>query len=238
MRLSILVFDGMTALDALGGYEVLARIPGLEVEFVARERGVIAADTRRLGLLAYRSFDEVRSTDIVYMPGGPGARALEADPVFLAYLRELDAGSTWTVGICNGVTVLAAAGLLRDRGATGNWYDRERITRHGARFVAARHHEDGKYLTGGGVSASIDVGFFFAKRLGGDSLALALQLGLEYFPEPPFPYRSPAEVPEGMQRAVAAHSETSWETQSKLVPPFDGAYRVLAPTTGSSDVSG
>ena len=229
MRLSILTFDGMTALDALGGYEVLSRVPGLELEFVARERGVVAADTRRLGLLAYRSFDEVRATDIVYMPGGPGARVLERDPEFLDYLRELDRGSTWTVGICNGVTVLAAAGLLVGRGATGNWYDRERIAATGARFVAARHHRDGKYLTGAGVSASLDTGFFLARTLAGDSLALALQLGLEYFPEPPFPYRSPAEVPEGMQRAVRAASESSWATQRDLAPPFEGRYGVLGP---------
>ena len=229
MRLSILTFDGMTALDALGGYEVLARVPGLELEFVAREPGVVAADTRRLGLLAWRGFDEVRATDIVYMPGGPGARVLERDPVFLEYLRELDRGSTWTVGVCNGVTVLAAAGLLAGRGATGNWYDRERIETHGARFVAERHHRDGKYLTGGGVSASLDTGFVLARTLGGDSLALALQLGLEYFPEPPFPYRSPAEVPEGMQRAVRAFSESSWTTQRDVVPPFGGHYGVLGP---------
>jgi putative intracellular protease/amidase len=229
MRVTFLTFDGMTALDALGGYEVLARVPGLEVEFAAREPGVVAADTRRLGLVAWRGFDEIGGTDVVYVPGGPGARALESDPAFLELLRSLDRTSTWTVGICNGVTLLAAAGLLDGRGATGNWYDRERIERYGARFVAARHHRDGKYLTGAGVSASIDAAFFLARTLAGDSVALALQLGLEYFPEPPFPYRSPAEVPEGMQRAVRAFSESSWTTQRDLVPPFSGSYGVLGP---------
>jgi putative intracellular protease/amidase len=206
MRVTFLTFDGMTALDALGGYEVLARVPGLEVEFAAREPGVVAADTRRLGLVAWRGFDEIGGTDVVYVPGGPGARALESDPAFLELLRSLDG-----------------------RGATGNWYDRERIGRYGARFVAARHHRDGKYLTGAGVSASIDAAFFLARTLAGDSVALALQLGLEYFPEPPFPYRSPAEVPEGMQRAVRAFSESSWTTQRDLVPPFSGSYGVLGP---------
>jgi len=87
MRLSILIFDGLTVLDAIGGYEVLSRIPGVEVEFVAAQRGIVAADTRRLGLLAYRDFSEVQSTDILYVPGGPGARALESDPEFIDYLR-------------------------------------------------------------------------------------------------------------------------------------------------------
>src|SRR5260370_39242274 len=112
MRLSILIFDGLTPLDATGGSEVLSRIPGMEVEFVAAKRGVIAADTRRLGLLAFRDFEEVQSTDILYVPGGPGGLLLEKDEGFLAYLRKLDQTSTWTVGICNGVGLLAAAGLL------------------------------------------------------------------------------------------------------------------------------
>jgi hypothetical protein len=79
------------------------------------------------------------------------------------------------------------------------------------------------------VSASIDAAFFLARTLAGDSVALALQLGLEYCPEPPFPYRSPAEVPEGMQRAVRAFSESSWTTRRDLVPPFSGSYGVLGP---------
>ena len=113
MKLSIVIFDGVTTLDAIGGYEVLSRLPGIEVDFVAVTRGVIAADTRRLGLLAFRDFTEVTATDILYVPGGPGAYALETSEPFLAYLRALDATSTWTVGICNGVGLLGAAGLLK-----------------------------------------------------------------------------------------------------------------------------
>ena len=127
MRLSILIFDSLTVLDAIGGYEVLSRIPGVEVEFVAAHRGIVAADTRRLGLLAYRDFSEVQSTDILYVPGGPGARALESDPEFIDYLRLLDSTSTWTIGICNGVTLLAIAGLLKGRQATTNWLERKRL---------------------------------------------------------------------------------------------------------------
>ncbi|HEU4601924.1 MAG TPA: hypothetical protein VFS24_08140, partial [Steroidobacteraceae bacterium] len=96
MRLSIILFDGFTSLDVVGGYEVLSRIPGVETEFVAADRGVIAADTRRLGLAAYRTFEEVSSTDILYVPGGPGARPLETDVSFHDYLRALDASSKWT----------------------------------------------------------------------------------------------------------------------------------------------
>ena len=115
MKLSILIFDGLTSLDAIGGYETLARIPGMETEFVAAKRGIVAADTRSLGLAAFRDFSEVTATDILYVPGGPGAFALEKDELFLDTIRRLDKTSTWTVGICNGVGLLAAAGVLKDR---------------------------------------------------------------------------------------------------------------------------
>jgi putative intracellular protease/amidase len=199
MRLSILIYDGFTTLDAVGGYEVLSRIPSIELEFVGPQRGVVAADTRRLGLVAFRSFAEVQSTDILYVPGGPGGRVLEQDDSFLDYLRRLDATSRWTVGICNGVTLLAAAGLLKGQKATTNWFDQERIARHGVSFVAERYHREGKYVTGAGVSASIDTGLYLAQLLAGDAVAKTLQLGIEYYPAPPFPEKTPAEVPAAIQ---------------------------------------
>jgi putative intracellular protease/amidase len=94
MKLSIVIFDGVTSLDAIGGYEVLSRIPGMEVEWVAMKRGVVVADTRALGLLAFRELAEVDKTDILYVPGGPGGTPLETDEVFLGHLRRLDATST------------------------------------------------------------------------------------------------------------------------------------------------
>jgi putative intracellular protease/amidase len=220
MRLSILIFDGLTTLDAVGGYEVLSRIPGMEVEFVAAKRGVIAADTRRLGLLAFRDFEEVQSTDILYVPGGPGGLLLEKDEGFLAYLRKLDQTSTWTVGVCNGVGLLAAAGLLKGRQATTNWFDRERIAAHGVTFVAKRYHREGKYVTGAGVSASIDTGLFLTQLIAGDTVAKAIQLGIEYYPAPPFPEKSPAEVPEPIQQIVRRFEATGGDELLRLKPPF------------------
>ena len=222
MRLSILIYDGVTSLDVIGGYEVLARVPGIETEFVAITRGVIAADTRRLGLLAYRSFDEVRSTDILYVPGGPGGRALETDAHFLEYLRTLDRTSTWTIGICNGVTLLAAAGLLKGCKVTTNWFDRERIAQYGAEFVAKRYHIEGKYVTGAGVSASIDTALFFAKQIANEDLARAIQLGLEYYPEPPLAAKKPDETPEYIHKIVRDHAVTEAKIL-KMRPAFADA---------------
>jgi putative intracellular protease/amidase len=220
MRLSIIIFDGFTTLDAIGGYEVLSRLPGIETEFVANERGVIAADTRRLGLAAWRELKEVDSTDILYVPGGPGAFPLEKDQGFLEKIRALDAASQWTVGICNGVGLLAAAGLLKGKKATTNWFYQDRLRAYGAEFLAARYHRDGKYVTGAGVSASIDTGLFLASLLAGEQVAKTLQLGIEYYPAPPFPERSPEDVAPEIQDRVRRFESTGGAAQMKLVAPF------------------
>ena len=230
MRLSIVIFDGFTTLDAIGGYEVLSRIPGMEVEFVAEQRGILAADTRGLGLLAFRDFSEVTSTDILYVPGGPGALLRETDPRLLAWLRALDATSTWTVGICNGVGLLAAAGLLTGQKAATNWFYQDRLRAHGVEFVPDRYHRSGKYITGAGVSASIDTGLFLTRLLAGDVIAQAIQLGIEYYPRPPFPETSPEQLPSGIQDIVRQFEESGGAEQLRLEPAFRGmTARVLPP---------
>jgi putative intracellular protease/amidase len=221
MRLSILIYDGFTTLDAVGGYEVLARAPGIDVEFVAERSGVIAADTRRLGLTAFRDFAAVPATDILYVPGGPGGFARENDAAFLDTLRRLDATSTWTVGICNGVGLLAAAGLLEGRKATTNWFYQDRLAAYGAEFVPVRYHRAGKYVTGAGVSASIDTALFLAALIAGEHVAKAIQLGIEYYPAPPFPETSPAAVPADIQALVRGFEEGPARDLLRQKPPFD-----------------
>ena len=223
MRLSILIYDGLTTLDAIGGYEVLSRIPGMETEFVGPARGVVAADTRRLGLLAWRSFEEVRGTDILYVPGGPGGFELEQNTAFLDYLRLLDSTSKWTVGICNGVGLLAAAGLLKGRKATTNWFYQDRLRGYGVEFVPERYHRDGKYVSGAGVSASIDAGLFLAQLLAGDMVAKAIQLGIEYFPAPPFPEKTVQESPPMIQQIVRQFEESGGAELLRQKAPFETA---------------
>jgi putative intracellular protease/amidase len=224
MQLSILVFDGFTTLDAVGGYEVLSRLPDMETEFVAVRQGIVAADTRRLGLVAWRDFAEVKSTDILYVPGGPGAFPLERDEAFLDVVRRLDATSTWTIGICNGVGLLAAAGLLKGKKATTNWFYQDRLRAYGAEFVAERYHRDGKYVTGAGVSASIDTGLFVASILAGNDIAKTLQLGIEYYPAPPFPEQGPLDVAPEIQGRIRRFESTGGAAQMRLVPPFQGLF--------------
>ncbi len=202
MHICLVIFDGLTALDAIGGYEVLARLPGAELDFVAPAAGVIAADTRRLGIMAYKKLADIERTDILYLPGGPGAVALQEDEDFLSQLRRLDATSSHTVGICTGVGLLAAAGLLEGRRATTNWFFRTQLRARGVEVVDERVVRDGKYLTGAGVSASIDAGLTLANDWAGEDVGRMLQLGLEYYPRPPFPDASPADVPARLQEMV------------------------------------
>lgn len=227
MRLSILIFDGMTTLDAIGGYEVLSRIAGMETEFVGRTKGIVAADTRRLGLLAFRDFSEVTSTDILYVPGGPGGIPLEKDEEFLEYVRKLDRTSTWTVGICNGVALLAAAGLLKGQKATCNWFFRERIRQWGVEFVPERYHREGKYITGAGVSASIDTGFFLTQIIAGEAFARTVQLGLEYYPSPPFSEKSPAEAPAEAAEIIQRIEASGGRDQLLRQAAFSGTFPVV-----------
>lgn len=202
MRLTILLFDGFTALDVVGGYEVLANVPGMEVEFAAVAEGVVATDTGRLGMLAYRRLDQLASTDILYVPGGPGVTAALQDQALLGAIRRLDASSQWTVSICNGAELLGAAGLLAGRRVTTNWFARDKVAAYGALIERARFHRDGKLITGAGVSASIDAGLFLAGLLAGEATAGLIQFGIEYYPDPPFGNGTPDGQPEAAKAVI------------------------------------
>ncbi len=194
MRLTILLRDGYTALDIVGGYEVLANLPGMDVEFVAPAVGLVWADTRRLALHAWRPYDQVQTTDILYVPGGPGVEAGLADAELISTIARLHASATWTVGICNGVEWLGKAGVITGKEVTTNWACRDKMGAYGARVSTKRFHRDGKVITGAGVSASIDAGLFLAGILAGEEVAKTVQLGIEYYPAPPFGNGTPDDA--------------------------------------------
>jgi transcriptional regulator GlxA family with amidase domain len=195
-QIAILIFDGLTALDAIGPYEVLSRIPGHEVRFVAQKAGPKRTDTGALGVQADVSLTDVSNPEIVLVPGGKGNRPLMTDDEVLGWLREAHQGSTWTTSVCTGALVLGAAGILEDKRATTHWAYLERLRELGARPVEERVVEDGKIVTAAGVSAGIDMALTLAGRLAGDQVAQAIQLGIEYDPDPPFDTGSPAKAPK------------------------------------------
>jgi putative intracellular protease/amidase len=200
MNIAIVLYDRFTALDAIGPYEVLSRLPGASVAFVAAERGPVSTDNGMLTLLAKHSLGDVRQPDIVLVPGGPGEVAARAGGAVLDWLREADRTSTWTTSVCTGSLILAAAGLLDGRRATSHWLALEELRRLGAEPVDERVVFDGKLVTAAGVSAGIDMALTLAARIAGDTVAQAIQLGIEYDPQPPFdagsPHKAPAEVVE------------------------------------------
>lgn len=220
MRLSILLFDGFTALDVVGGYEVLANLPGMDTEFVADAIGRVTADTRRLALHAYRRLDETLVTDILYVPGGPGVDKGLKNAALLETIRRLHASSTWTVGICNGVELLGAAGVIAGKEVTTNWFARERVAAFGARVCKARYQRDGKLVTGAGVSASIDAGLYLAGLIAGEDMATTIQLGIEYYPAPPFGNGTPDSAPVAAQAMVRAFEQAAPQRIELLKAPF------------------
>jgi transcriptional regulator GlxA family with amidase domain len=212
MQIAILIFQKLTALDAIGPYEVLRSVPGWEVKFVGPEKGPLRTDSGALGLSADYSLEEVTEADVVLVPGGEGNRPLLEDERVLEWLRSIDAKTKWTTSVCTGSLVLGAAGLLEGKRATSNWLFLDRLAEYGAEPVGDRYVEDGKLITAAGVTAGIDMALHLVGREAGPQIAQAIQLGLEYDPQPPFDAGSPGKAPGPvveLVRNVAATNE-SW----------------------------
>ncbi len=209
MDIALLIFEKLAAQDAVGPYEVMRNVPGWEVRFLAKRRGEVRSEGG-LGLLADASLEEVDSADIVLVPGGLGTRPLLEDEEVLSWLRGIDATSKWTTSVCTGSLLLGAAGLLEGRRATSNWLALEALRAYGAEPLVGRYVEDGKLITAAGVTAGIDMAIHLVAREAGPEIAQAIQLGIEYDPDPPFDCGSPQKAaPEIVElvRSVAAAAE-------------------------------
>ena len=201
MQICFLLFDEITALDAAGPYEVMARFPGASVRFAGTRLGRVQSDGG-LGLHVDVTLDEVRAADILLVPGGFGARKLTHDTMLLAWLRALDQTTSLTASVCTGAFLLAAAGLLQGRRATTHWAFLEQLGEHGVTCVRERVVRDGKYATAAGVAAGIDLGLSLALELHGREVAEAIQLSIEYDPGPPLDAGNPARVSPALRERV------------------------------------
>jgi transcriptional regulator GlxA family with amidase domain len=202
VQIAILIFDRLTALDAVGPYEVLSRLPGARLDFVAAKPGVKTADTGRLSLEAQRSIAEVQRPDVIVVPGGEGNRPLLNDEPMLSWLRSVHESSRYTTSVCTGSLVLGAAGILDGLRATSHWAYLEYLEAYGATPVSERVVEDGKVITAAGVSSGIDMALHLAAKLAGEEVAKTIQLGIEYDPEPPFDAGSPDKAHPSLVDAV------------------------------------
>ena len=162
-----------------------------------------------LALVADLALEELTAPDIVLAPGGIGSRTLMRDEELLEWLREADRTTRWTTSVCTGSLLLGAAGLLQGRRATSNWLLLDRLREFGADPVGGRFVEDGKVVTAAGVTAGIDMALHLVAQEAGPEVAQAVQLGIEYDPDPPFdcgsPQKAPAEIVE-LVKAVSARS--------------------------------
>jgi putative intracellular protease/amidase len=206
MQIAILLYDRFTVLDAIGPYQVLSGLPGAEVVFVAERPGPIRDQVGSLVLTAAAGLADVPRPDIVVVPGGPGQSDQMQDGPVHEWLRAADQASTWTTSVCTGSLILTAAGLLAGRRATSHWTALDELGSLGATPVRERVVFDGKYVTAAGVSAGIDMGLTLAGRVAGDETAQAIQLMIEYDPQPPYDAGSPDRAPAEVLRRLRASS--------------------------------
>jgi putative intracellular protease/amidase len=211
MQIAVALFDQLTALDAIGPYEVLQRLPGATVTFVGERPGVVRTDNGFLGLQIDAAFGDVPAPDVVVIPGGVGTRPLIADPEhpILAWVRQAHATSRFTTSVCTGSLVLGAAGLLDGLTATTHWGAYDILRRLGAEPTGERvvEHLDRRILTAAGVSSGIDMALRLSELLVDDIAAKAMQLMIEYDPQPPFDAGSVDKAGDEVMARLAVYAQ-------------------------------
>lgn len=205
MQIAAVLFPRLTALDLIGPYEVLQRLPGATVTFVGHELGNVRTDNGFLGLQVDAVFEDVTTPDVVVVPGGVGTRPLMTDERVLSWLRTVHATTRFTTSVCTGSLVLGAAGLLDGLSATTHWGAMGTLEKTGAVPTHQRvvEHLDRRIITAAGVSSGIDMALRLSELLVDDIAAKAMQLMIEYDPQPPFDCGSMAKsTPEVMERLI------------------------------------
>jgi putative intracellular protease/amidase len=204
MQIAFLIYDGLTSLDIIGPYEVLARIPDADVRFVAVEQGELRVDTGAFGFVVDHTLEAVPRPEVFVIPGGlQGTFAAARDDRILAWVRGAHEHSRFSTSVCTGSLILGAAGLLRGLAATTHWAAKSMIEQHGATYSEERVVRAGKIVTAAGVSAGIDMALYLAGEMADAETAKAIQLSIEYDPQPPYDAGSPAKAGEAaMQRAL------------------------------------
>ncbi|MFL0277098.1 DJ-1/PfpI family protein [Mycobacterium sp. SMC-19] len=187
MQIAVVLYPGFTSLDFIGPYEVLRWLPDAQVRFVWHEPGPITADSGVLVVGATHSFDETPSPDVILVPGGMTTMEHARDEKLLDWVRAAHQTATWTTSVCSGSVILGAAGLLTGKRATSHWMALPALKTFGATAVGdERIVHEGDIVTCAGVSAGIDLGLWLAGQIGGEGRAKAIQLSMEYDPQPPF----------------------------------------------------
>jgi putative intracellular protease/amidase len=210
VRVVIALMPGFTALDAVGPYEVLRMLPDADVVFAAAEPGPVTDGAGLLAITAAAGFGDIESADVLLVPGGPGARTSVADESLLAWIRAVHGTTTWTTSVCTGSLLLGAAGLLRGLTATTHWSAVDLLEAYGATYTAQRVVPQGKIVTSAGVSSGIDMALTLAGMIEGGTVAAAIQLAIEYDPQPPFDSGSLAKAPREAKDYLVGRDSTRY----------------------------
>lgn len=199
----LVLYPRFTALDIVGPFQTLVDVPGLNVFFVAAQKGPVADHTGKLTLEATHSFDEIDSLDVLVVPGGMADRGIDASNDVVKFIKKIHPTTTWTTSVCTGSIYLAQAGILNGLTATTHWASYDRLQALGATPTEQRVVTEGKIITAAGVSSGIDMGLVLVAAIEGEDMAKLIQLAIEYDPQPPFDSGAPSKVsPEFKQFAL------------------------------------
>jgi transcriptional regulator GlxA family with amidase domain len=206
VQIAFALYPGFTALDFVGPYNVLSNVPGVDVVLCAAEPGLLADDNGLLRLQIDTALADVASPDIVVVPGGPGSStaAADADGALVEWLRQVHGSTTWTTSVCTGALLLGAAGILDGLKATTHWLSYDELAACGATPTEQRVVIEGKVATAAGVSAGIDLALTLVGIQWGEEVAQAIQLGIEYDPQPPYDAGAPSKAPAAITELVTA----------------------------------
>jgi transcriptional regulator GlxA family with amidase domain len=209
LQVVIPLFPQFTALDGVGPYEVLQRIPQIDVTFIGHRRGEVRSENGMLGMTIDACFEDFPEPDIIVFPGGVGTRALEKDEEVLDWLRHAHVTTRITTSVCTGSLVLGAADLLRGLTATTHWSCYPQLEAHGAVATTQRvvEHLDRRIITAAGVSSGIDMALRLVELLVDRTAAEAAQLMIEYDPQPPYDSGSVVKAGEAVVARVIQYAQ-------------------------------
>jgi transcriptional regulator GlxA family with amidase domain len=190
----LVLYPQFTALDIVGPFQTLVDVPGLDVFFVAAQKGPVVDHSGKFSLEATHSFDDIDSLDVVVVPGGFADRGIDSTNNVVQFIKKIHPTTTWTTSVCTGSIFLAHAGILNGLTATTHWASYDRLQELGAIPTEQRVVKQGKIITAAGVSAGIDMGLVLVAALEGEDMAKLIQLAIEYDPQPPFDSGAPSKV--------------------------------------------
>jgi transcriptional regulator GlxA family with amidase domain len=204
--IGFVLYPRFTALDFIGPYEVLSRLPGHRSVVIAESNEAVPAEQGPVAVTPEFTFENAPPLDVVLVPGGPGQLAQMGNEKIRAFLRATEEHATLVTSVCTGALILGDAGLLDGKRATTHWLAYDALEGLGATPVAERIVRDGNVITAAGVSAGIDLGLLLAAEIAGEEIAKAIQLGIEYDPQPPFDAGSPAKAPAQLVEVMRANA--------------------------------